>query len=132
MSRRNQSRSGKMSWGGALLAGVFSVAAVAASFGQNPLGDQPEGSLGVSQPKDPDRALLIGPIDGMTTAWHTAPTHTGIPLGTNLLVQQTGPPQATVIWTNAVEVATNDLGSLAECPLTELVLCHSLSFGYTN
>ncbi len=49
-------------------------------------------------------ALSIGPIEGLTTAWHTAPAETAIPLGITLQFRQPAPPEATVVWTGAQEV----------------------------
>ncbi len=61
--------------------------------------------------------FTIGPIEGLTTTWHWAPPATSIPLGTIAWFFQPAPPDATVIWTGAYEVARDDEGSTVVCPL---------------
>ncbi len=76
------------------------------------------------QPPSSDAAELqrfqIGPIDGLTSGWHLAPPATAIPLGTIVQFYQPAPSNATVIWTGANEVARDNQGSTAVCPLFEL------------
>jgi len=42
--------------------------------------------------------FTMGPVEGLTTVWHTAPAVTSIPLGTVVQFQQDAPPSATVTW----------------------------------
>ena len=70
-------------------------------------------------PTGPQPTFLIGPIEGLTTAWHAAPPVTSIPLGTIPQLFQPAPLDATVIWTGADEVARDAGGSTAVCPLLE-------------
>ena len=49
--------------------------------------------------------MKIGPIPGLTTAWHAAPEQTGVPLGATVQFKVTGlSPTTPVTWTGAVEV----------------------------
>ena len=67
-----------------------------------------------------DPTFTIGPIEGLTTTWHWAPPTTSIPLGTIAGFFQPAAPNATVIWTAAAEVARDDQGSTAVCPLVQI------------
>ena len=62
-----------------------------------------------------DDALEIGPIEGLTTAWHQAPEGTSIPVGLNLLFRTKATPTDTVTWTGAIEISRNDTWSTAIC-----------------
>jgi len=42
--------------------------------------------------------FTMGPVEGLTTVWHTAPAVTSMPLGTVVQFQQDAPPSATVTW----------------------------------
>lgn len=67
-----------------------------------------------------NRSLEIGPVEGLTTAWHKAPHATAIPVGTVVTLRQPGPPGATMIWSGAVEVLRDRRGSTAECVLDDV------------
>ncbi len=62
-------------------------------------------------------ALYIGPIPGLTTSWHPAPTSTSVPLGTTLRLKREVPAGASIRWQGAHEISQHDGWSLAECPL---------------
>ena len=47
------------------------------------------------------QTLWIGPITGLTTAWHEAPLETGIPVGTTVQLKQDAPANAVVTWVGA-------------------------------
>ena len=67
------------------------------------------------------RRLRIGPIAGLTTDWHTAPTMTSVPLGTMVQLELTEIlPSDAVNWIGAVEIERTDTYSRAECPVTQL------------
>jgi hypothetical protein len=57
----------------------------------------------------------IGPIDGITTAWHPMPREITVPVGTTLRLKCGGAPSSRMEWKNAEEVSGGDLGSIAEC-----------------
>ena len=60
----------------------------------------------------------IGPVAGLTTAWHPSPANVAVPLGTVLQLDQFAPPEATVVWTNALEIMRDEDSSTAECAFT--------------
>ena len=61
----------------------------------------------------------IGPIPGLTTAWHAAPASLTVPVGTRLLLKCGVGPQSDVVWVNAQEVRRTGDGSIAECSVTQ-------------
>jgi hypothetical protein len=61
--------------------------------------------------------LSIGPIDGITEAWHVAPDATAVPLGALLTFRVHAPASAAVSWQGAVEVERNGDASIAVCRL---------------
>ncbi|MCG8404951.1 MAG: hypothetical protein MI923_07125 [Phycisphaerales bacterium] len=66
------------------------------------------------------RQLLIGPIAGVTTAWHPAPSSTPIPSGTTVQLELSGLTSGdSVMWIGATEIASDPTYSRAECVLTE-------------
>jgi hypothetical protein len=60
--------------------------------------------------------LLIGPIDGLTTGWHTAPEATSIPAKVVVQFKQLAEPEDQVVWTGAVEISRDSTGSVAVGP----------------
>lgn len=63
--------------------------------------------------------LLLGPIEGLTTAWHVAPEKFAVPRGSTVQLRCQVPSTAQVRWTGATEISRNDEGSTAECPTAE-------------
>ena len=69
----------------------------------------PSASLAQSQTRPVDLSawnhrLEIGPIAGLTTAWHPAPLATAVPLGATLRLRIRHPGTEPVQWTGAIEV----------------------------
>ena len=64
--------------------------------------------------------MMIGPVPGLTSDWHVAPSATAIPLGDSVQFRQPAPPEAQITWIGAYEVLRNESGSVAECPLREV------------
>ena len=58
---------------------------------------------------------MIGPIEGLTTAWHLAPRSTAISAGSILLFRTTVTPEAIVTWSGADEISRDDTWSTALC-----------------
>jgi Beta-lactamase enzyme family/CARDB len=68
-----------------------------------------------------DSGFQIGPIPGLTTAWHPAPDAASIPLEvlSKIELRRRLPSAgATVEWSGATEVLSDGLWSVAECPLS--------------
>ncbi|MCA9295824.1 MAG: hypothetical protein KC983_04890, partial [Phycisphaerales bacterium] len=63
--------------------------------------------------------LLMGPIEGLTTAWHSAPQQTAIPLGTVVEFRVNAPVGATVSWQNAVQTLRTDSSAFAVAICTQ-------------
>jgi hypothetical protein len=61
----------------------------------------------------------MGPVDGLTTAWHKAPSMTSVPVNTLLFFRQHVPPGAVVTWEGAIETDRDGTSSTAFCPLIE-------------
>ena len=57
----------------------------------------------------------IGPIEGITTAWHPAPSEITVPVGATFRLKCGGSRLAEIQWSNAQEVSRGDRGSIAEC-----------------
>jgi hypothetical protein len=66
--------------------------------------------------------LEIGPVAGLTTAWHPAPVRTAIPLGVTVQLRIKTPLTASVRWTGAREIDRNPGGSNAEVKFDSLGL----------
>jgi hypothetical protein len=62
--------------------------------------------------------LRIGPINGLTSAWHFAPSYVELPVGATVHFCQPCPMGATVTWTNADVIQQDAQGSMGECRLT--------------
>jgi hypothetical protein len=56
----------------------------------------------------------IGPIEGITTVWHSAPEVISVPVGTRLLMACRGVPESDFLWANAHELRRNGETSIAE------------------
>jgi hypothetical protein len=63
--------------------------------------------------------LQVGPIEGLTTAWHTAPQQTAIPLGSVVEFRVNAPIGATVSWQNAVQTLRTDSSAFAVAICTQ-------------
>ena len=64
--------------------------------------------------------LEIGPVAGLTTAFHPAPVRTAIPLGVTVQLRIKAPFSSTVVWTGAREIDRNPGGSTAEVKFDSL------------
>ncbi|MEE9129087.1 MAG: hypothetical protein V3T84_03645 [Phycisphaerales bacterium] len=82
--------------------------------------DPPDWQIAPPGQRSLSSSFQIGPIDGLTTAWHPAPANTSISFGTFAQFYQPAAPDTIVIWTGAVEVARDDQGSTAIGWLLEL------------
>ncbi|OGC75286.1 MAG: hypothetical protein A2145_05460 [candidate division Zixibacteria bacterium RBG_16_40_9] len=65
-------------------------------------------------------AWQIGPIEGLTTAWHNVPDKTLIPQGCKTQFRVLVPADAKVNWTGAVEVSRTSEQSMAQCKFDNL------------
>jgi hypothetical protein len=61
----------------------------------------------------------IGPVAGLTTAWHPAPVATAVPLGSVVTMRVGAAPAAAVAWRGAIEIGRDPNWSTAVCPLIE-------------
>lgn len=104
------------------------VAAVGLIFASWAAARVPQGGVGGNGgPGNPnvdltDRPIEVGPIDGLTTAWHPVPRSTGVPSGVMLRLRRRGIPlNASVQWVGAREIGRLDgptyYESVAECPV---------------
>ena len=65
--------------------------------------------------------MEIGPIPGLTTTWHRAPSNDAlIPRGTILLVRQPTTNGSRVVWQGAEEIERTPTHSLAHCTMDQL------------
>jgi hypothetical protein len=64
--------------------------------------------------------IHIGPVEGLTTAWHEAPEATAIAQGTVAQFKVDVPRDAVVRWSGAVEIMRRRGTSIAVCPLVDL------------
>lgn len=62
-------------------------------------------------------SVEIGPVAGLTTAWHPAPKETGVPLGTTVQLRVRVTPGADAVWSGAQEIETRQGRSVAELRL---------------
>jgi hypothetical protein len=81
-------------------------------------------SLGLAQTQSRTFApqagrLEIGPVEGLTRAWHAAPAATAIPLGSEISLRVRSRGQDTVAWTGAREVERDPGGSMARVVLRQ-------------
>ena len=77
-----------------------------------------DGRPGIGRLPTPNQPELeIGPIEGLTTAWHQAPREVAIPVGTTLLFRTKAVPAVTVTWTGAIEISRDEMWSTAICSL---------------
>jgi hypothetical protein len=83
-----------------------------AAFGAPP-------SFGHAQRDLQVKRMLLGPIGGLTTVWHTTPEKFAVPSGATLEFRQPAPRGARVIWTGAEEYRRDSTGSMARCPMNE-------------
>lgn len=96
----------------------------------------PVGALAQSQtrpgPHSPtyNSKLQIGPVLGLTTAWHSAPTHTAVPLGTTIRFRVQGKGARSVEWTGARKVVWRGTAT-AECHL-DTPGPHTVTMTYTD
>lgn len=104
---------------------VLRRARVAASFGRLVTGvawaivflPLPTQAQTATRPDDPGAAnplLEVGPVAGLTTAWHPAPSTTGIPLGTTVRLRFSVPQGVTAVWSGAREIERRGRWSVAE------------------
>lgn len=77
--------------------------------------DSPPDALNVT-PLIRTGLLCIGPVPGLTTAWHVAPQTTGFPEGVAASFKVAAAPAATVTWVGAKETARDQFWSYALCP----------------
>lgn len=64
--------------------------------------------------------LRLGPIPGLTTAWHDAPLEEAmVPVGTVVRLKQPMPRDSRVEWSGAVEVERSATACIAECVMSE-------------
>lgn len=68
----------------------------------------------------PRQGWLLGPVEGLTTAWHPVPAATAVPRGTTLRFKLEVPAGASFTWDGADEVAWDGTWSTAECHLDTL------------
>jgi len=115
MSRRTrQSRMAHLCC--AMLAGIGTSTIASSAFAQvdslvkTGQSQAPKDVLSVANYK---MELLMGPIDGLTTAWHPAPTETAVPLGTVVEFKVNAPEGAVVQWENAVQTLQSDNAAYA-------------------
>jgi hypothetical protein len=72
-----------------------------------------------TEPEDPgsfNHFLQIGPVAGLTTEWHLAPTETAIPAGATVQFRIQVPLSSRVTWSGASEVDRNGGWSTAQHP----------------
>ena len=65
------------------------------------------------------RRMTLGPVAGLTTAWHPAPAITHIPLGTSVRLRQFARRDDVVTWHGAQEILRDAHGSVAVSPGTD-------------
>ena len=67
-------------------------------------------------PSAPDLAMLLGPIDGLTTGWYEMPAvEVSVPAGVTVRLRQEAPPGSVVEWFGAEPVSRDATGSVAQC-----------------
>ncbi len=64
-----------------------------------------------------DYQLRVGPIEGLTTGWHLMLPEMPLPSAIMQLFHYSVPPDVSVRWENAIEIARDEWGSTAFCPL---------------
>ncbi|MEM7052674.1 MAG: hypothetical protein AAF604_23625 [Acidobacteriota bacterium] len=62
----------------------------------------------------PRDRLLLGPVAGLTTAWHLAPAEMAVPQGATLRFLRATHPSVRVVWQGAREIYRDERWSLAE------------------
>jgi predicted secreted Zn-dependent protease len=67
----------------------------------------------------PTVGLSIGPVRGLTTAWHPAPARIAVPAGTDVLLACGAAPDADVTWTGAVPTRRESGIAYALCRMPE-------------
>lgn len=60
--------------------------------------------------------IEVGPIDGLTLAWHPVPSHFAVPAGTDLRFRCQASTNDLVTWIGATEVGREGGWSIASCP----------------
>ncbi|MEM7479904.1 MAG: hypothetical protein AAF481_01910 [Acidobacteriota bacterium] len=109
-----------------LAAGIVSMGAAAPPDGDGTGGTPPGtpsdsareiATVAASLPRD---ALLLGPIPGLTTAWHLAPKVTGVPRGSTLRFLRAAHPSVSIAWQGAREVYRDSRWSMAEVAFEEV------------
>lgn len=74
--------------------------------------------------------VQIGPIDGLTTAWHPVPQLFSFPKGYELRLRCAAGPSEHVIWEGATEIERQGSWSIAACP-TERIGVYEVSVSVT-
>jgi len=95
-------------------AGVLALALLLSGLASS---QSPTASGETAAALEPPAPLELGPVEGLTSTWHVAPGHTGVPAGLTVRLRQPVPADAIVTWSGAEEVARTDTASVAECPL---------------
>ncbi len=80
----------------------------------------PTPSLPQTSKLDFESDFMIGPIPGLTTGWHVAPTETAIIANVSVQFWARADLAAAVAWSGATEVRRDENGSTAECSLSSL------------
>ncbi len=62
------------------------------------------------------RRMTIGPVAGLTTAWHPAPATTHVPVDSTVQLRQYARRGEQVVWHGAEEILRDGEGSVAVCP----------------
>ena len=80
------------------------------------------GSLGLADINNEQLAaqepvLLVGPVKGLTTAWHAVPERIAVPMGSDIEFRVETSGKVRIKWTGASEVARDSSGSTASCSM---------------
>ena len=94
------------------------VAVTAASLSQ--FAKQPEGSADAGGAILGEKRLEIGPVPGLTTAWHLSPDTSAIPLGSTVQFRVGLERGTAVTWIGATEEYRDERASVASCAFIEI------------